>query len=163
MLLQRAEMSRRLPSGSLGTFAQRESELWLKSPENLPTTKRARREKITVTTINARMTWTCRRVLGAMRAADLGPSPAGEKPRLRVRVQGEPGLSVLTQSPDLSVRDENNCHASHRERKHSLRTGNSQRYGAHNPQRLQWCPRHETRPRESVAVGAIIKKEESEG
>lgn len=107
MLLQRAEMSRKLPSGSLGTFAQRESELWLKSPENLPTTKRARREKITVTTINARMAWTCRMVLGALRAADLGPSPAGQKPRLRVRVQGERGWSVLSQSPGLSIRDEN--------------------------------------------------------
>lgn len=91
MLLQRAETSRRLPPGSLGTFAQKKNKLWLKSPENLPTTKRARREMNTVTTTSAITTWTSRSVLGAMEAVNLGPSPAGEKPRLRVRVRGEGG------------------------------------------------------------------------
>lgn len=78
MLLQRAEMSKRLLSRCLGTFAQKESKCWQKSLENLPTTKRARREKNTVTTTSATMAWTCLSVLGAMGAADLGPSPAGE-------------------------------------------------------------------------------------
>lgn len=110
MLLQRSTMSR----GSLGNAPWIPgNQLWLKTPENLPTTKRARREKNTVITISARMVWACLSILGATGATGLRSGPAGDKSG--VTVLGVLGPALLTHSLSLSTRDENSRRASHKE------------------------------------------------
>lgn len=64
------------PLDPLGIFHRKENWWWLKSPENLPTRKRARREKNTA--MSVKMAWTCLSILGA---AGIKSSPTGEKQR----------------------------------------------------------------------------------
>lgn len=85
------------PLGLLGPLHRKENLWWLRSPENLPTRKRARRENNTA--MSVKKAWTSLSILDATETAGTGSRPAGEKTRpVGVRA-GRARTATLWHSP----------------------------------------------------------------
>lgn len=80
------------PLGLLGPLHRKENLWWLRSPENLPTRKRARRENSTA--MRVKKAWTSLSILDATETAGTGSLPAGEKQDLWGYVLGGLGLPL---------------------------------------------------------------------